>query len=270
MKSEIADLKFEQPPPLDEWLKGRTILTVAQDGRGQFRTIAEAVKSLKPGQVVEILDQGPYRENVWIENPPPDTGIVSRSYPIVLPDRWRVEALDLQYGTAHHVNASGSFRVSGLVISHPKDPLPAGCSGSQVMTLGPTGKVIVDNCILTRNDAADIRPVNLGVVARLSDAHILVDRCCIAGSFSIFRDAAFSGQRPQCVLRQSWLHSFRYSLLGMTGNMNVQAVVQNNVIEGQACFYLATRRDPQPTLHLLGPIHVVQLDLRRAPVVRAL
>src|SRR5581483_9146504 len=51
-----------EPPELDEWLKGRTILTVSQDGNGQFNTIQAAIDALQPGQAVEVLDRGPYRE----------------------------------------------------------------------------------------------------------------------------------------------------------------------------------------------------------------
>src|SRR5207253_2499550 len=51
-----------EPPPLEEWLEGRTVLTVAQDGTGQYKTIQAALNALKTGQVVKVLDRGPYRE----------------------------------------------------------------------------------------------------------------------------------------------------------------------------------------------------------------
>src|SRR5688500_5270859 len=36
-------LKIAEPPPLDEWLKGREVLTVAQDGQARFKTIQAAL-----------------------------------------------------------------------------------------------------------------------------------------------------------------------------------------------------------------------------------
>lgn len=66
-----------EPPPLDEWLKDRTVLTDAQDASGQFKTIQAALDALRPGHVVKVLDKGPYRELLDVRSPPDDTGLMS-------------------------------------------------------------------------------------------------------------------------------------------------------------------------------------------------
>jgi hypothetical protein len=71
-----------EPPPLEEWLKGRTVLTVAQDGSAQFKTIQAALDALRPGQAVEVLDRGPYRETLFYHGLA-DTGLVSRHGTII-------------------------------------------------------------------------------------------------------------------------------------------------------------------------------------------
>jgi hypothetical protein len=70
---------FEEPPPLEEWLVGREILTVKQDGSAMFTKIQDALDALKTGQVVEVLDGGPYTERLVIENHPVTLGWSLRS-----------------------------------------------------------------------------------------------------------------------------------------------------------------------------------------------
>jgi serine/threonine protein kinase len=70
--------EVSEPPPLDEWLKGREILTVKQDGTAMFTKIQDALDALKPGQVVEVLDKGPYVDNLSVNSPPENTGLFSR------------------------------------------------------------------------------------------------------------------------------------------------------------------------------------------------
>jgi hypothetical protein len=51
------------------------VLSVAQDGTGQFRTLGEAVTQVKPGQTIRVLDAGTYEETVQLSNPEQHAGI---------------------------------------------------------------------------------------------------------------------------------------------------------------------------------------------------
>ncbi|HQU42313.1 MAG TPA: hypothetical protein PK867_05850, partial [Pirellulales bacterium] len=100
---------------MEEWLKGRTILTVAQDGSGQFKTIQAALDAMKTGQVVEVLDGGPYRESLRMHRPPENTGLVSRHGAIVEVDTWDRPEIDSNpYLYGHHLYRAREFRVSGF------------------------------------------------------------------------------------------------------------------------------------------------------------
>lgn len=56
--------EIKEPPPLEEWLKGRKELTVKQDGSAMFTTIQAALDKVQPGEVIRVLDKGPYRERL--------------------------------------------------------------------------------------------------------------------------------------------------------------------------------------------------------------
>jgi serine/threonine protein kinase/nitrous oxidase accessory protein NosD len=51
------------PPPDDP-----NVLTVAKTGPAKFRTIAEALAQVKPGQTIRVLDDGTYAESLFIDN----------------------------------------------------------------------------------------------------------------------------------------------------------------------------------------------------------
>lgn len=63
-------------PPLEKWLEGRKQLTVAQDGSAMFTSIQAALDVQRNGEVVRILDKGPYKESLRWENKR-DCGLVS-------------------------------------------------------------------------------------------------------------------------------------------------------------------------------------------------
>jgi serine/threonine protein kinase len=73
------------PPPaeLRHWMRNRTVLEVSQDGSKPYKTIAAALAELKTGQVVQVLDEGPYRENLDVSELPPDCGLVSEARTVI-------------------------------------------------------------------------------------------------------------------------------------------------------------------------------------------
>ncbi len=142
LKSEISDLKFEEPPPLDEWLKGRTILTVAQDGSGIFTSIQSALNALKRGQVVNVLDNGPYRENLSVLAVPDECGLVSKVGTLIAPDGYKYYAEEPsgRNWQAHHVKSQGSFRLSGFVFLTNDD-------GKKSRCLDAHAGLVLEHCV---------------------------------------------------------------------------------------------------------------------------
>jgi serine/threonine protein kinase len=113
-----APVAVVEPPPLAEWLKGRKVLTVAQDGTGQYRTIQAALDALQPGQVVQVLDRGPYRESLTLENPPADVGLISNSQTIL--EVGATSAYKPSNGEVydHRLHQVRGFRLSGFALRY--------------------------------------------------------------------------------------------------------------------------------------------------------
>jgi len=144
-------IEIDEPPPLAEWLKGRTVLTVAQDGSGQFKTIQAAVDALQAGQVVKVLDKGPYRERLDVPAMPKDTGLVSEVQTILEATDWKRwytdrtagEAVDIY--VAHKLNRPEGFRLHGFELRFPN------AEGKRVKLLasGATkGTFVLENCAI--------------------------------------------------------------------------------------------------------------------------
>lgn len=135
---------LREPPPLAEWLQGRTILTVAQDGSGEFKTISEALAALKPGQAVQVLDKGPYREQIKLTFTPADTGLVSQSNTVLELPAWEDDGNNEggEVANGHTFRAVNGFRLSGFLFTSP----PRQKWGALTAWVSPTGLVIEDCC----------------------------------------------------------------------------------------------------------------------------
>lgn len=105
-------IRTVEPPPLAEWIKGRKVLTVAQNGTGQFKTIHAALLALSPGQVVKVLDKGPYRERLNFQ-PPDDTGLVSEHGTVIDLPTWASPVKSAKPIGQYFWMANG-FRLSGF------------------------------------------------------------------------------------------------------------------------------------------------------------
>ena len=115
-----------EPLPLAEWLKGREVLTVAQDGSGKYRSLTEAFRALKAGQAIKVLDKGPYRERLE-GTVPANVGIVSEvGTRIELPGWKQTSASGHPSGDKEYVGWSlantEDFRLSGLAFRLPDLP----------------------------------------------------------------------------------------------------------------------------------------------------
>lgn len=153
------------PPPLEEWLQGRTLRTVAQDGSAEFKTIGEALAALKPGEVAHVLDKGPYRESYeWLNlKLPADTGLVSKVDTHFEFSKWQGSAVGtagkMHYGGLNWDVADG-FRLSGFRFSGPQ--LPDDAESAVALNFHSRGAVTVEHCVVLHNPPYELTapPVN--------------------------------------------------------------------------------------------------------------
>ena len=141
---EAAELQ-----PLEEWLKGREVLTVSQDGRGQFKSINDALSALQPGQVVKVLDSGPYREQPFDRIVPNNTGLVSvAGTRVELTEYVPIEHLrqpDSSVPYCGWLMQTNQFRLSGIQLRAQAD-VPADANSLQVADMQVGGDLIIDHC----------------------------------------------------------------------------------------------------------------------------
>jgi hypothetical protein len=153
---QTGPVQIPEPPPLAEWLKGRTVLTVSQDGKGQFKTIQAALNALKKGQVVKVLDRGPYREMLLLENPPEDVGLISECQTMVVLPEWKTAQISKPYVYTRGfslVRAKG-FRLSGLAYSFSFDRAtePKGAAPAAVLAFSPQALVVEECAFFCKSD----------------------------------------------------------------------------------------------------------------------
>jgi tRNA A-37 threonylcarbamoyl transferase component Bud32 len=104
---------FPEPPALDAWLAGRKLLTVKQDGSAMYSSIQAALDAQQDGEVVQILDQGPYREALrWRGKR--NTGLVSSAGAIVHSDAWQLNTGNLSERILFRLSELDDCRLSGI------------------------------------------------------------------------------------------------------------------------------------------------------------
>lgn len=137
---------MDEPALLEEWLAGKQIVTVSQDGTGDFRSIYEATRPdvLKPGQVVEVLDKGPYIENLNVSRLPAGCGLISRVGTILIVDVWKDRPNggdEVRQKAAHLVTRSPDFRLSGFRFHYNRQRF------GMPLQLFAFGDAIIENCV---------------------------------------------------------------------------------------------------------------------------
>jgi serine/threonine protein kinase len=191
----------DELPSLNEWLKGRKILTVAQDGTGQFTSIQEACRALKEGQAVEILDQGPYRETLRLGKLPANTGLVSRVGTVLALDTIHDNSIHKGRFSGHGINNIKGFRLSGIYFSrggHRRD--------TDLINIGPGEDLIVDNCVfeappsLAFDNTYRYKKRHYSYSLTVNGSKTIQIRHCIMGSSAAF----YIADQTQLSIKHNW------------------------------------------------------------------
>jgi len=112
-----VNLQRLAPPDLRTWMQGRKILTVRQDGSAMFSTIQAALDVQQDGEVVQVLDQGPYRESLeWDRKR--DAGLISTVGTIIESAHWQSDVENSSKRRLHRLRSLESCRLSGFTLSY--------------------------------------------------------------------------------------------------------------------------------------------------------
>lgn len=140
---DAGDPVPDEPPRLEQWLEGRKMLTVSQDGDADFTSIQAALDAMQAGEVVQVLDAGPYRENLRHENMPADTGLISMAQTVITARN----RIDVKNGGvyAHWLKASANFRISGFCFTDHPENTKIEAQATMRLEVG-AGAVTVEDC----------------------------------------------------------------------------------------------------------------------------
>jgi WD40 repeat protein len=227
------------PQPMDEWLQGRKIVTVSQDGKGDHKTIEGALKALKKGEVIEVLDRGPYRETFTL-TAPEDVGLISRAGTRIELPEWR-RAYTVEGNKGRYwgwtLFAPRGLRLSGLEFACCK--LPADTNDATAIGLRAAGDVIVDRCRVLHNPRYGMVPPDgddpelfqfFGLAAEPFDfqaprpTRVHYDRNLIEGTLFVMMNDPAPVTIERCLLL-----GWRWNCLSLHGNPG-SVVVRHNVI----------------------------------------
>jgi serine/threonine protein kinase len=250
----LSTLDFPEPPPLEEWLQGREILTVKQDGSAMFTKIQDALNALKPGQVVEVLDKGPYGENLY-QRMLDDVGLVSRTQTRVFANG-PPSAFD-GTPTFHFFNTSRAFRLSGLTFL-----ANANNEGDEAtVKVFARGDVLVEDCCFLTPTIADDRFVEraLVVVPSESTPQLLVcRRNLILGRLEF----NLLGQTHAVYLRQNYIggaSSAPLACSGYPGTIQLRENVVHTAFDSRirAPSAISLRRSTNQPVTVQSPVRFV-------------
>jgi hypothetical protein len=185
------------PPPLEEWLVGREILTVKQDGTAMFTKIQDALDALKPGQVVEVLDRGPYVENLVAVDLASDTGLISRVQSIVNSTRFAKPVKNQVQLAGHELQATDSFRLAGFAFCDTStDDLPA--LGASLVFVTSLRDFTIEDCFFDTITTSHNRPANLNAVSFWANGDAVLQDSMVLGRIGIFNNGNATIQHNFC------------------------------------------------------------------------
>lgn len=191
-RAATAPVQIPEPPPLTEWLKGRKVLTVSQDGKGQFKTIQAALDALKSGQVVKVLDRGPYRERLVYAIIPENAGLISEQGTVLEIPQWDGFA-------GHEFGSANGFRLNGFELR-----APAKQEFAAISTWGPSG-LVIENCFF-KSAGDSIASINLDISRWWSEtppSAAWIRNCVIENSLTTVGKDRF---RSTVVVEQNYFH----------------------------------------------------------------
>lgn len=210
-RSDVATI--EEPPPLKEWLQDREVITVAKDGSGQFDTIQAALDVLKPGQVVRVVDKGPYRETLDASSLASNVGLVSSIQTVIEADQWTKGDDDAPLG--HVIDGADQLRVSGLHFRIED------VDAFRCLVIRNSVRVTIDDCCFSAapQEQAGITRRAISILANphaaAAEHNLLIQNCCFVGA-GIGGVVYPEGAPPVVSIQQNLFRGKNYMAIGLT------------------------------------------------------
>jgi len=254
-------VQIPEPPPLEEWLKGRTVLTVAQDGSGQFKTIQAALDALQSGEVVSVLDRGPYRERLVLDHGPPNTGLISQQGAVIELSEWKSLGKD-ERGDCHQGHVLwdiDGFRLHGFDFHFPEDVE----RGDRLHVLS-RGELIIEECRVRNLPNETWNGHSVALVSHEADGRphsFWVRGCAIEGYLEIH---AYGKNEVTAVIEQNEFDSIHCDHhIHLHGDAWKQVVVRHNVFRGKAELDVLVNKGwkPSATLEVTNNTSMTITDL---------
>jgi serine/threonine protein kinase/Leucine-rich repeat (LRR) protein len=188
--------EMPEPPPLEEWLKGRGILTVKQDGSAMFTTIQAALDAQQAGQVVRVLDKGPYRETLtWRQKS--YGGLVTDVRTVIFQERWRAIAGGGEVERGHSFSELENCRLSGFdFVSKPLNE-----NHSQMMQMFKVPGMCCEDCTFSMQGGVP----SLSVFPK--DSPDVKAPFCIRNCVFATRLEITMGERERVLVIRNWLQN---------------------------------------------------------------
>ncbi len=216
-----ADPTLPAIPSVEELLKTRKVLTVAQDGSGDYKTISAALDKVQTGQVVLVQDKGPYRE-CFYKNLPADVAFVSLVGTRIEIPKYTSYAEASEKGKHFYYGVSldvqSNFRLTGFEWVGTA-PRPDDLIGGILLSLDPSGNMVVERCSFQGLD--DMASLICGYNSENSARFLVQD--------NIFNQClAFQELSGPITVQRNWISS---SNQGMQFSQRAGSVlIRNNVV----------------------------------------
>jgi serine/threonine protein kinase/tetratricopeptide (TPR) repeat protein len=254
-----ADPTLPAIPSVEELLKTREVLTVSQDGSGGFTTIGEALDKVQAGQVVQVMDKGPYRELIS-RDLPADVALVSLVGTRIEIPKLKSYVAAQEKGKFWYygawLNVQGRFRLTGFEWVGA-EPCPENYFAGRLLTLGATGDLVVEKCTF---DAPDYLSALICFPMSDKPARLLVQDN-VANNCLEFQ--AFPGSS---IVQRNWISS---PGLGMTvdqrnGNFLIRHNIVKTLIGIRLDGFAVDKARPAPGMDLR--IHNNVLEVEQTPI----
>jgi len=215
------------------------IVSVRQDGKGDFRTVESALSSVKPGEIVEIRDSGTYRvARPGGDAAPQPSNVVIRGARGQWPIISRAEPGPPTFCPA------GTWELDHLVFRGKAE------DDGHVWIAASAGRLVVRNCVF--------KDVRFCISAEEGVSEVQIENCVFTGigaALSVFRPK----KTQRIAIRQSVLHNCQAVVIGAT-TANLAAFEGNIVDDIKQTVFAFRRRRGRKRSGVIGKLRGSDID----------